>query len=138
MITPARFLRAHGRLLTALGSVLFVATLLGRHKGVGMFAFLQHDTVAAIGFHEAYALIAFLGLAIALGAAADKLAPWHLLAAAVHIFLTLINLTHWSFYAELHMAAAGYSSTAAHVFLALAELWFFARSPRATAIGGRA
>lgn len=136
MTTPARFLRGHGLFLAMLGLVLFAATLVGRQKGIGMFRFLQQNTVAAIGFHEAYALIALLGLAISMGAAAAKLAPWHLLAAVVHVFLTTINVIHWSFYAELGMVAAGYASTAAHIVLAGAELWFFARSPHTIGLGG--
>ena len=87
-----------------------------------MFAFLQQNAVAAIGFHEAYALIAFIGVAIAIGAGSNQLRPWQLLAATVHLFLFTVNLMHWNFYTELNMLVAGYASTIAHPILAATEL----------------
>ena len=128
MTPAAKFLRGHGLLLAGLGSLLFTATLVGRLGGGGMFAFLQQNTVAAIGFHEAYALIAFIGVAIAIGAGSNQLRPWQLLAATVHLFLLTINLTHWNFYAELNMVAAGYASSIAHLILAAAELLLIDRN----------
>lgn len=127
MSTAAKFLRGHGVSLTVLGTVLFVATLAGRHAGAGMFAFLRDNRIAAIAFHEAYALIALLGIALALGAGGGRLRPWQILAAGVHGFLIVINLSHWSFYAELKMEVAGYVSTVGHFALALTELFLLGR-----------
>lgn len=129
MISGRTILRAHGGLLAVLGAALLVRTVMGRLFGTGMFAFLSENHLAAIGFAEAYGLVALAGAALALGAALPHRRPLHLLAAGLHVFLTTINLTHWQFYAQLGMVAAGYVSTAMHVALATVELVYAARSP---------
>jgi hypothetical protein len=116
------FLRAHGVFLSALGSALLVRTVTGRLSGTGPFAFLADDAVAAIGFHEAYGLVALAGAALALGASSPQRRALHGVAAALHAFLTTINLAHWRFYALLGMVTEGYVATAMHVVLAGVEI----------------
>lgn len=120
MTRAQRVLRGHGVFLAGLGTVLFTSTLVGRLTGRGMFGFLQGDAVAAIGLHEAYGLVAMLGVALVLGAA-QRRAAWHVLAASVHLFLAVINVVHWDFYARLQMQTAGFASTALHVVLIAVE-----------------
>jgi hypothetical protein len=136
MTSGRSILRAHGWFLAILGTLLFSRTIIGHVHGTGMFAFLADNDVAAIGFTEAYALIAFAGAALALGADSPRRRALHLLAAALHAFLTAINLNSWRFYSELNLGAVGYASTAMHVVLATVELICAARAPgpRVTAV----
>lgn len=131
MISGTTLLRVHGGFLGVLGTVLLVRTVTGRLQGTGPFAFLAEDPLAAIGFHEAYGLVALGGLALALGATSPRRRPLHAVAAALHLFLFCINLTHWRFYAQLGMVTAGYLSTAMHVVLAAIEGAFALRRPQA-------
>lgn len=122
MIWGRSILRAHGSILAVLGAMLFGRTLVGRFQGTGMFSFLASNHVAAIGFAEAYGLIALTGVALVLGAGLPRPRALHILAAGIHAFLTAINLSNWRFYAVLGMQGAGYGSTAMHVVLATVEL----------------
>lgn len=127
-------LAAHGLFLFLLGSALVTRTVVGRLTASGAFAFLADNPVAAVGFHEAYGIVALMGVAIALGALSSrKPRPFHLLAAALHGFLLAINLAHWRLYAVLDMVTAGYLSTAMHVLLTIIELTLaaWARPPGA-------
>lgn len=126
MISGRALLRWHGGLLAVLGSTLLVRTLAGRLRGVGPFGFLADSPVAAVGFHEAYGLVALAGLALAFGADARRRSRLHLVAAALHGFLFTINVTHFRLYAPLGMVTEGVLSTAMHVALAAVELAFAA------------
>lgn len=128
MTSGRTFVRAHGWFLAVLGTLLLARAVNGHLHGTGMFAFLAQNDVAAIGFVEAYGLVAIAGAAIALGSTSPRRRPLHLVAAALHAFLAAINLCHWRFYAALNMGAAGYASTAMHVVLTTVELFYAARA----------
>ena len=115
-------LKAHGLIFSVLGFILFLGTLVGRLKGVGMFSFLKENPVAAIGFHEAYVLIGFLGFACFLTSNCRNLLPWQCLILIIHLFLIVVNISHWSFYSELNMVEAGYISTCMHVLFSSIEM----------------
>ncbi|HMV41529.1 MAG TPA: hypothetical protein PK079_05140 [Leptospiraceae bacterium] len=124
MITGQRILRFHGILLCITGSLLYMATIVGKLYNLGMFAFLAGNPVASIGFQEAYALISILGVSIYLGSNLNDRFHLHILAAFIHVFLIYINISHWSFYTKLNIQIAGYISTSAHFLLMTLESYF--------------
>ena len=115
-------MRLDGVFLLVAGLLGMTADLLGYFFHAGPFAALGGDplTLGAVEAHGLGALIGFLILHR--GSAAS--ARWHLLAAGVHLFLAVCNITFWELYPRLGVTVAGYVSTGIHlVFVAAHAAW---------------
>ena len=125
-----KFLKIHGFLLTGLGGLTCVNSLIGFHLSKGPFQFLGSNEIAAVGFIEAYGLAFLLGVSLTIAAAKSYHYLWHMIAAIAHLFLFLVNIRFWHLYEPLNLQPAGAIATVLHFCLIILEATCFAKERR--------
>lgn len=116
-----RILRTHGIVLSVLGTMMTLQSLLGSFKGVGLLKFLKDDALRSVGLFEAYLLAGYSGFVIILLSGKIYKKEWHLLPATVHAILFITNILFWKAYAIAGIVTLGYISTSAHALFILLE-----------------
>lgn len=125
-----KILKLHGFLLTVLGGIACLNSIVGFFFAKGPFLFLGTNEVAAVGFIEAYGLACLLGLSLFIAATKSYHYSWHSIAAVVHLFLFVVNIGFWHLYEPLKLQPAGLIATALHLCLFGLETGCFFRERR--------
>jgi hypothetical protein len=125
-----KILKFHGFFLTGLGGMACVNSIVGFNFSKGPFQFLGANEVAAVGFIEAYGLACLLGFGLMIAAKKSYHYSWHLMGAAIHLFLFLVNVSFWHLYEPLNLKMAGLIATAFHFCLIILEVNCFINEKR--------
>ena len=116
-----KILKLHGFLLTGLGGITCLNSIVGFRFTKGPFLFLGTNEVAAVGFIEAYGLACLLGVSLIIAATKSYHRSWHFVAAVIHLFLFIVNIRFWHLYEPLNLQPAGLIATALHLCLVILE-----------------
>ncbi len=116
-----KILKFHGFLLTGLGGMTCLNSILGFQFSNGPFSFLGTNEVAAVAFVEAYGLACLLGISLILAATKSYHYLWHLIASVIHLFLFIVNIRFWHLYETLNLQPAGLIATTLHFCIIILE-----------------
>lgn len=124
-----RLLEADAAFLGLLGGGRAVAEVLG-YIGVGPLADDFAEQPSTIGFFEAHALAAVIGVLLLRSAGSPERASGHALAAVVHGLLAGANVAFWKSFRANNMVATGLVTTALHIAFTAAQTTAWRRTER--------
>jgi len=113
-MSSRRWLQADGAFLATVGIVQVVQELLGHFAGKGMLAAAFEHSPYTIGFVEAHALAATVGVLLIRFSESPDVRFWHLYAVLVHVILGGANVLFWDSFQAFGLTAMGIGATALH------------------------
>lgn len=128
-LTSMVILRVDAVFLGSVGLVQAALEMLG-HFGTGPQARIFDGQPFTIGFVEAHLLAVLLAAVLYRVSSTDRPAPWHLLAAVVHLVLGGANVLFWSSFHAYDMIRAGIVATTLHGVLLVLQIAAYVRAER--------
>ncbi|AJR16587.1 hypothetical protein LIL_30048 (plasmid) [Leptospira interrogans serovar Linhai str. 56609] len=122
--TRIMILRTHGTLLIAMGFAMSIISTLGLF-GIGPYSFLNNHNLGHVGLIQAYLLAGLTGIVLWMGSYQEgNKKKWNRIGALFHLFILVVYIFHWNFFATLPNGEATRSmGVTFHIVFLVLEVW---------------